>query len=124
AIQLSNRYKNIIFILPTKALLDEFVISFRKIINQQKIEDLNIGKTVSKFRRDKNNILVLTQERYNSFLYAPEFSNINVDILFVDEAHKLLGKTDTRSVTLFKVIKQSISKFPDMKLIFSCPIIS
>lgn len=124
AIQLSRTFKNIVFILPTKALLDEFIISFRKIINEQKIENLNIGKTVSKFRKDKNNILVLTQERYNSFLYAPEFSDIKIDIIFVDEAHKLLEKNNKRSITLFKVINKSISKFSEMKVIFSCPIIS
>src|SRR5690606_6331905 len=80
AIQLSRTFKNIVFILPTKALLDEFIISFRKIINEQKIENLNIGKTVSKFRKDKNNIRVLTQVRYNSFLYASMFSYIKIDI--------------------------------------------
>lgn len=124
AIQLSQKYKNIVFILPTKALLDEFIISFRKLINEQKIENLNIGKTISKLRRDKNNILVLTQERYNSLLYSSEFSDICIDIIFVDEAHKLLEKNNKRSITLFKVINKSISKFPEMKIIFSCPIIS
>lgn len=124
AIQLSKNYKNIIFILPTKALLDEFIISFRKIINEQNIKDLNIGKTISKLRRDKNNILILTQERYNSLLYAQEFLDINIDILFVDEAHKLLEKKNKRAITLFKVINKSITRFPEMKLIFSCPIIS
>lgn len=124
AIQLSKNYKNIVFILPTKALLDEFIISFRKLINEQNIENLNIGKTISKLRRDKNNILVLTQERYNSLLYSSEFSDINIDIIFVDEAHKLLEKNNKRSITLFKVINKSISKFPEMKIIFSCPIIS
>lgn len=73
AIQLSKNYKNIIFILPTKALLDEFIISFRKIINEQNIKDLNIGKTISKLRRDKNNILILTQERYNSLYMLKNF---------------------------------------------------
>lgn len=124
AIQLSKKYKNIIFILPTKALLDEFIISFRKIINEQNIENLNIGKTISKLRKDKNNILVLTQERYNSLLYSQEYLDIKIDILFVDEAHKLLEKNNKRAITLFKVINKSLSRFPEMKLIFSCPIIS
>ncbi|WP_180104019.1 DEAD/DEAH box helicase [Acinetobacter sp. YH12134] len=123
AIQLSKEYKNIVFILPTKALLDEFVISLRKIINEQKMDYLNVGKTISKLREDKHNILVLTQERYNSLLYSPEYSDIIIDIIFVDEAHKLLEK-NKRSITLFKVINRSLSKFPQMKLIFSCPIIS
>lgn len=124
AIKLSNNYKNIIFILPTKVLLDEFIISFRKIINEQKIDNINIGKTISKLRKDKNNILVLTQERYNSLLYNPEYLDVKIDILFVDEAHKLLEKNNKRAITLFKVIKKSLTKFPEIKLIFSCPIIS
>ncbi|WP_159128766.1 DEAD/DEAH box helicase, partial [Acinetobacter sp. 8I-beige] len=124
AIQLSQKYKNIIFILPTKALLDEFIISFRKIINEQNIENTNIGKTISKLRKDKNNILVLTQERYNSLLYSQDFLDVNIDILFVDEAHKLLEKKNKRAITLFKVINKSLNRFPEMKLIFSCPIIS
>lgn len=124
AIKLSKKYKNIIFILPTKVLLDEFIISFRKTINEQKIDNLNIGKTISKLRKDKHNILVLTQERYNSLLYSSEYLDINIDILFVDEAHKLLEKNNKRAVTLYKVIKKSLARFNDMKLIFSCPIIS
>lgn len=124
AIDLTKKLNNIVFILPTKALLEEYLIDIRLLLSQRNIEDVNVTKSVSGFSRGEKNILIFTQERYNSFLFENSYSDINVDVLFVDEAHKLADKRSKRSITLFKVIRRTIDLFPNTKVVFSSPVIS
>lgn len=124
AIDLTSNKKNIVFILPTKALLEEYLIDIRQLLLQRNIDDVNVTKSVSGFSKNEKNILIFTQERYNSFLFEQAFSQENVDVLFVDEAHKLADKKSRRSITLFKVIRRTIDYYPDAKLVFSSPVIS
>lgn len=124
AIDLTGTVKNIVFILPTKALLEEYLIDIRQLLSQRNIDDVNVTKSVSGFSKDEKNILIFTQERYNSFLFEQAYSNENVDVLFVDEAHKLADKNSRRSITLFKVIRRTLDYFPNAKLVFSSPVIS
>jgi DNA replication protein DnaC len=62
--------------------------------------------------------MIFTQERYNNFLYESDYLDINVDVLFIDEAHKLADKSSKRSLTLYKVISASLEKYSGLKLIF------
>lgn len=124
AIDLIDKYKTIVFILPTKALLEEYLVDFRAMLNERKIESVNITKSVSGVKADKKNVLIFTQERYNNFLYETNFNDIKVDVLFIDEAHKLADKSSRRSMTLYKVISNSLEKYSDLKLVFSSPVIS
>lgn len=124
AIDLISSVDNIVFILPTKALLEEYLIDFRSIINERNIDNVNLTKSVSGFNERSKNILIFTQERYNNFLFDKNFSNINIDVLFVDEAHKLADKNNKRTITLFKVIRRTIDICENVKLVFSSPVIS
>ncbi|TOD27707.1 hypothetical protein CGJ66_24610, partial [Vibrio parahaemolyticus] len=94
------------------------------LLSERKIDDVNVTKAVSGFKKDSKNILVFTQERYNSFLFEHSYSNINVDVLFIDEAHKLADKRSKRAITLFKVIRRTLDFYPNVKLVFSSPVIS
>ncbi|MDP7689967.1 DEAD/DEAH box helicase, partial [Escherichia coli] len=116
--------KLIIFILPTKALLEEYLIDLKSILNEKGVKDINVSKSVSQVDKESKNILVFTQERYNSFLYEKSYDNMDVDFLFIDEAHKVLDKKNNRAITLYKVINNSIEKYGKLKVIFSCPVIS
>jgi len=124
AIDLAKKVKNIVFILPTKALLEEYLIDIRQLLSQRNIDNINVTKSVSGFSKDEKNILIFTQERYNSFLFEKNYSNENIDVLFVDEAHKLADNKSRRSITLFKVIRRTIDYYPNAKLVFSSPVIS
>ncbi|OAJ94452.1 DEAD/DEAH box helicase [Vibrio bivalvicida] len=124
SIDLLSISSNIVFILPTKALLEEYLIDIRKLLRQRGIDGVNVTKSVSGFSKTEKNILIFTQERYNSFLFEQGYSDEVVDVLFVDEAHKLADKRSKRSITLFKVIRKTIDKFPSSKIIFSSPVIS
>lgn len=124
AVDLIENNKLIIFILPTKALLEEYLIDLKSILNEKGVKDINVSKSVSQVDKESKNILVFTQERYNSFLYEKSYDNMDVDFLFIDEAHKVLDKKNNRAITLYKVINNSIEKYGKLKVIFSCPVIS
>lgn len=124
AIDLLNKFQIIVFILPTKALLEEYLVDFRAMLNERKIEHVNITKSVSGVKADTKNIMIFTQERYNNFLYEANLNDIKVDVLFIDEAHKLADKSSRRSMTLYKVISHSLEKYSNLKLVFSSPVIT
>ena len=124
AIDLIESVENIIFILPTKALLEEYLIDFRMLLSERNVENVNITKAVSGFKVNSKNILIFTQERYNSFLFEHSGSDVNVDVLFIDEAHKLADKRSKRAITLFKVVRRTLDFYPNVKLVFSSPVIS
>lgn len=124
AIDLIEAVNNIVFILPTKALLEEYLIDFRLMFNERGIDYVNVSKSVSNFRFDSKNILIFTQERYNSFLFDNAFSDVVIDVLFIDEAHKIADKKNKRAITLFKVIRRTLDFFPNVRLVFSSPVIS
>jgi len=124
AIDLLNKFQVIVFILPTKALLEEYLVDFRAMLNERKIKNVNVTKSVSGVKNNAKNILIFTQERYNNFLYEANFNDIKVDVLFIDEAHKLADKSSRRSMTLYKVISHSLEKYSDLKLVFSSPVIT
>ena len=124
AIDLLNKFQMIVFILPTKALLEEYLVDFRAMLNERKIEHVNVTKSVSGVKADTKNIMIFTQERYNNFLYEANLNDIKVDVLFIDEAHKLADKSSRRSMTLYKVISHSLEKYSNLKLVFSSPVIT
>lgn len=124
AIDLLNKFQMIVFILPTKALLEEYLVDFRAMLNERKIEHVNVTKSVSGVKADTKNIMIFTQERYNNFLYEANLNDIKVDVLFIDEAHKLADKSSKRSMTLYKVISHSLEKYSNLKLVFSSPVIT
>ncbi|WP_429189210.1 DEAD/DEAH box helicase [Aeromonas veronii] len=124
AIDLIQSVQNIVFILPTKALLEEYLIDFRLMLSERKIDNVNITKAVSRFNKDSKNILIFTQERYNSFLFDNNYSDVKIDILFIDEAHKIADKGNKRAITLFKVIRRTLDIYSDVRLVFSSPVIS
>lgn len=124
AIDLLESQHNIVFLLPTKALLEEYLFDIRALISDRRLDGINVTKSVSGVRLDYKNIMVFTQERYNSFLYESSFSSLDVDVLFIDEAHKLADKQNKRSITLYKVIRKTIDTHSDVKIVFSSPVIS
>lgn len=101
--------KNILIIVPTIALLDET----RRRIYKKFHNDYNIITTANESIYFKN-IFIFTQER--ALTYYKVLSNINVDLLIVDEFYKIglikdnNGKCDVRSSILQQVIFYYCSK--------------
>ncbi|AFL67671.1 DEAD/DEAH box helicase [Sulfurospirillum barnesii] len=81
----SKKYKNIVIIQPTLALLDETRKKLRKYSNQYKI----VIKTSQKPDLDKGNIFLLTAERVIEYNYFTD-----IDFFIIDEFYKLSQKRD------------------------------
>ncbi|WP_439843271.1 DEAD/DEAH box helicase [Aeromonas taiwanensis] len=124
AIDLIKSVNNIVFILPTKALLEEYLIDIRRMLTDREISNINVTKAVSNFNKSSKNILIFTQERYNNFLFENSGTDIIIDVLFIDEAHKLADRKNNRAITLFKVIRRTLDFYPNVRLVFSSPVIS
>lgn len=116
-----NDGKNVVVLVPTKVLIEEYMREIRKKAKDNGWISINISKNAQSYQNDKINILILTPERFNNLVYSE--IELNIDVLIVDEAHKL-GDDDERSVTSFKVIQEATNRFKNCKVIFSSPVIS
>lgn len=93
-------------------------------LTDREISNINVTKAVSNFNKSSKNILIFTQERYNNFLFENSGTDIIIDVLFIDEAHKLADRKNNRAITLFKVIRRTLDFYPNVRLVFSSPVIS
>ncbi|AKA16993.1 DEAD/DEAH box helicase [Aeromonas hydrophila] len=119
--QCINDKKNVVVLVPTKALIDEYLRDIRNKIKDLDWSNINLSKNAKIQEPEKVNVLILTPERFNSFIYSQ--NRMDIDVLFIDEAHKL-GDDDERSITAFKVIQKAKELYPKCKLIFSAPVIN
>ncbi|ABM04809.1 ATP-dependent RNA helicase, DEAD box family protein [Psychromonas ingrahamii 37] len=117
---ISNK-KNVVILVPTKVLIEEYIREIRKTIKVEGWGNVNLSKNAQSYIEDKINILILTPERFNNLIYTD--LELSIDVLVVDEAHKL-GDDDERSMTSFKVIQETRKRLPTCKVIFSSPVIS
>ncbi len=81
----SKKFKNIIIIQPTLALLDET----RKKLTKYQVDYKIIVRTSQEASNDKGNIFLFTAERVNEYRDFP-----NIDFLVIDEFYKLSAKRD------------------------------
>ncbi|MGR5381177.1 DEAD/DEAH box helicase [Vibrio harveyi] len=116
-----NDGKSVVILVPTKVLIEEYMREIRKTIKGEGWSSVNLSKNAQSYQEGKVNILVLTPERFNNLVYSE--LEINIDVLIVDEAHKL-GDDDERSITSFKVIQEATKRFNNCKVVFSSPVIS
>ncbi|MDR0603522.1 MAG: DEAD/DEAH box helicase [Bacteroidales bacterium] len=119
--------ENIVIIVPTRALINQFSIDLksdlRELLEAYKYKIL-INSNVSDFLTEEryNYIFVLTPERLISYL--SQDNNPPIGFLFLDEAHKLANKTDSRSITTYTAIEKVQKKYGNVKLYFSSPNVS
>lgn len=103
----SGKYKNIVIIQPTLALLDETRLKLKKYNNSYKI----IVRTTQRISEDKGNLFLLTAERVMEYETLP-----TIDFLVIDEFYKLsLKRSDERADALnnafLKIVGSFKSKF-------------
>lgn len=121
--------KNYAFIVPTKALINEVRM---KIIddlggekNSEKVNYLSAYKysvvTAASdiaLEKEHNFIFVMTPERLLYMLSAT--SDLYIDYLFIDEAHKLSGK-NSRAPFYYKIVDMLLQQKPQPHFIFASP---
>lgn len=104
----SMKYKNILIIQPTLALLDETRKKLSRYLDKYKL----IIRTNQKYSySDKGNIFLLTSERVNEYESFPE-----INFLIVDEFYKFSSKRDDErhqslNNAFIKIFKRSAPRF-------------
>lgn len=113
--------KNVIYIVPTRALISQVENDFRNLIEQYNINKVGIS-TVPQNASTENesNIWVFTQERLH--WYLSENNSSKIDILIIDEAHKI--EDGYRGILLQQKLEEVIEKNPEIKVLFSSPFTS
>lgn len=119
-ISMSKGAFNVVYIVPTRALINQVIKDFRHELRDFGLEDILITSTPANFERGqkKKKIFVFTQERLHSLLFDTEFDE-KLDILIIDEAHKI--SDPERGILLEEVIEETIVMSPQVQIIFISP---
>lgn len=99
----SKKYKNIVIIQPTLALLDETRLKLKKYADDYKI----IVRTSQPYSEERRNLFLLTAERVMEYEPLPQ-----IDFLIIDEFYKLsLRRKDDRADILNNAFLKVVNKF-------------
>jgi superfamily II DNA/RNA helicase len=120
---------NIVYVVPTKALINQVKNDIRETFKRYNIEDVRVLSSTISFEfedlylqiKQQKHILILTQERLSNLLSKQEL-DIQIDVLIVDEAQKI--NDGNRGIILERVIRQTIKRYPSLKVVFSSPLAS
>lgn len=111
----SNNFSRIGIIVPSKSLLVQTYNDIKALkLNYKLILHDEMYNNEEKF------IGILTQERASRILNKNSF--INYEILFIDEAHKLLNR-DSRSFILSRLIQLNYKRNSNQKVVYLSPLI-
>lgn len=108
----------IIYIVPTRALINQIFDDVTSILKQCAVNDLFIS-TIPKFHNNKKVLYILTQERLESLLITN--NDIKIDIVIIDESQMI--SFGSRGILLEAIIDRIICKSNNTKFIFSGPLI-
>jgi hypothetical protein len=112
-----------VFLVPTRALIRQVSVDLADLLRTNEVEcSVLASLSVPEDGDDKKPrrfIFVLTQERFATFLTGAP-ANLRIDAIIVDEAHEI-GK-DRRGITLERVIRLAMRRFPAAQLFFSSPL--
>lgn len=113
-----NKTDNIAFIVPTKALINQVGTRLKEIVEEFGYKVITTPVIPKFFLSQENKyIFVFTAERL--MLYFTDIKNPKLDYLFVDEAHKLLSKKDTRTPLLYHALV--LAKRKSVNIYFASP---
>ncbi|WP_162267462.1 DEAD/DEAH box helicase, partial [Clostridium botulinum] len=123
-IQKDNFVKGFCILVPSKALIKQYLLEFIKVLSELNITKFNVLTTpnvldFTEFEED-NFIFILTPERLLNLLSST--TKVQLDYLIIDEAHKLFNDDD-RALTYYTSIDYCMTKFKFIKVIMSSPLI-
>jgi superfamily II DNA/RNA helicase len=119
---------NIVYVVPTKALINQVKRDIKKYLMEYEVNDIEILSSTTTFElelEDKHKIdkciLILTQERL-SYLLGNKEIDFPIDILIIDEAQKV--SEGSRGVILERAIINTLRQNIATKVVFSAPLAS
>ncbi|WP_434334521.1 DEAD/DEAH box helicase [Mycoplasma capricolum subsp. capricolum] len=115
-----KKVKNIVFLVPTKALINQITNDLRTIVSFDSNYKVCSLPRIPKLNHNNNYIFVFTPERLISYFNETDYSS--VEYLFIDESHKILSSSDSRAPILYHAI--SLAKQKGAKLFFASPNVS
>src|SRR5690606_39227058 len=100
---------NVLCIVPTKALINEYKEKIKNKLKAKKITNYRIVETPY-IRMDftKLNILIYTQER--ALVFFDESNTNEIDLVLIDEAQNIVTLKESRTILLLKMLEQFTSK--------------
>lgn len=118
--------KNIIYLVPTRALISQVESDLRELIRDNSLtERINLSTVPpasDEIDQTLSNVFVFTQERLHWFLANNSTSVIKVDLLIIDEAHKI--EDGYRGVLLQQKLEELVESNDELKVYFSSPFTS
>lgn len=112
--------KNIIYIVPTRALISQVEVDLRALVKKYQLDnDTNITTVPPQedLENDKSNVFVFTQERLHWFLI--ENNSAPIHILIIDEAHKI--EDGNRGILLQQKLEEIVQRNHSINVYFSSP---
>lgn len=122
-IVISNDKSKIIYVVPTRALINEVMNDIQKEMSNLKLKDNIVVSCSSELNEDiyeKKCIFVLTQERLNQ-LCSNIKNKFEINLIVVDEAQKI--SEGSRGILLEYTIERIKSLWPNIKIFFISPLI-
>lgn len=114
---LSNK-SNIVYLVPTRALISQVESDLRELFKTNNVSGVNITTVPqSDIDDEHSNVFVFTQERLHWFLI--ENSEVQIDLLFVDEAQKI--DDSNRGILLQQKIEEVSLNNPNIRIYYSSP---
>ena len=117
---IANRVKRILYIVPSRALIEQVIIDLRELIQSLKIpaEIIHVTEVPKDYSDiDRSIIYVLTQERAQLLLAA----NAAINLTIVDEAQNIAD--GARGVILQTVIEKIVECNDNAQFIFAMPFV-
>ncbi len=121
--ELLEGVKNIVYIVPTRALISQVEADLRNLIKENQLEQsVNISTVPPQDEIDpnKSNVFVFTQERLHWFLIGSQV--IPLHLLIIDEAHKI--EDGNRGILLQQKLEEAVKLNPEIRVYFSSPFTS
>jgi superfamily II DNA/RNA helicase len=121
--ELLEGIKNIVYIVPTRALISQVENDLRSLIKENQLDQNVSISTVppqDEIDSSKSNVFVFTQERLHWFLINSQ--SIPLHLLIIDEAHKI--EDGSRGILLQQKIEEAVKLNPQIKVYFSSPFTS
>lgn len=110
---------DIAIILPSRALISEYLITIRRLIEDRKdILTLQFVENINKAKTSRR-IFLLTPERGSELFKSKE--QFNIDFLIFDEAQ--ISEEGTRGITFDAFVRRAERNFPDAKKVFVHPFV-